>query len=177
MTLTHSRPLGVKPVSGGVDAITKASPLEGTAEALSATYHGPNVDWTYSETAEGRTGETPINGLDMDGEPGLIYAGPAGASAQVAFTNVDVKAAGTGASLPEATDQYTVGIFRNNELVKQCDEGWQAEFDSETVEFNGDGVVTNLQSGDVLRIGLLTHESSEDSLQLTVDEGGEINIV
>lgn len=175
MSLTKSQAFRVKPVTGLVEIGHPVTALEGAAEALALTMDGPDTDWTYSATAEGLTGEVAVNGKDMDGEPGLVYAGPVGGSVDVRFSNVDV--IGDPSALPEATDKVTLGVFRNNDLVGHADEGYVAELDTGTAEFNGECTVTNLQTGDVLRVGLIMGSGSEDGLDFLVEEGGEFVLV
>jgi hypothetical protein len=168
---TNARSLSVKPLRGELVIGQVALPLEGTAEAQPLAFLDDSEDWTYSATAEGNGGEVAVNGIDLDLEPGLVYAGPVGAHVDVVFSNIDVQA-DIGSVAPEAADQLTVGVFKNNHLVKAADEGWVAEFDTGTAEFNGSCVVGNLQTGDVVRLALMVHEGSEDSLVGHVSESG-----
>jgi hypothetical protein len=178
MTLTNSRPLRPTAVTGAFDDAPAASALEGTAEALDLLFDGnANGDWTYSATQEGRTGEVAGDtGADMDGEPGLRYDGPAGASVRVNVTDLDIGPSTSASGAPEAADEFTVGLFRNNDIIGHADEGWASEFDTATAEFNVSAVVDNLQPNDVLRVGLMAHEGNEDSVFLGVAHGGSFNI-
>jgi hypothetical protein len=130
-----------------------------------------NSDWTYSATAEGRTGEVAVDGVDMDLEPGLIYSGPVGGAVRVAWDNVDVSA---GDIAPEATDRISCALYLNNTLVAGSDEGSVNELDTVTAEFSGSVVLNNLQTNDVLRIGL--QGSGEETVDLNVSQGGHLTI-
>ena len=86
--------IGCIPVTADFDEATAAETAEGTfgtdnlGEALaigslvpadgSVTSTEGAPAFEYSATAEGRTGEVAVDGIDLDGEPGLIYQGPAG---------------------------------------------------------------------------------------------------
>jgi hypothetical protein len=174
MTLTNSQALKVQPLRGQLDVGLRAAALEGTAVALEGRYDGPATHWTDSDDAEGLTGAVAVAGVDMDLESGLVYAGPVGAHLNIAFTNVDVRGSLGGA--PEAADTLNIGVYRNNDLVGSSDEGFVAEFDTATAEFNGTVEVDNMQTGDVIRFALMTGEGSEDSLLVDLVEGGEILI-
>jgi hypothetical protein len=130
-----------------------------------------NSDWTYSATAEGRTGEVAVDGVDMDGEAGLIYSGPVGGAVRVAWDNVDVSA---GDIAPEATDKINCALYLNNTLVAGSDEGSVSELDTVTAEFSGSVVLNNLQTNDVLRIGL--QGSGEETVDLNISQGGHLSI-
>jgi hypothetical protein len=124
------------------------------AESLALTEGYSELgDWTYSATAEGRTGEVAVSGIDLDGEPGLIYSGPAGGAVRVTCRDLDVA---EGTIAPEAADSVVAALFLNNDIVAFADEGYTAELDTEAaVEFNFDTYVGGLQVGDVLRLGLV----------------------
>ena len=172
MSLSNHQTFEAQPAIVSIPVGETAAPLEGTAVALALNPDSINTQWTYSATAEGLTGEVAVNGIDMDGQPGLIYSGPVGGQVRVSFTNIDV--AGSKALLPGAADAFTIAVFKNNSLVGKSDEGFAAEFDTATVEYNGSTIVGNMQTGDVLRFGLITEAASEDGQVLTVVGGGEI---
>jgi hypothetical protein len=175
MTLTNSVKLEAVDFSADFSEATAAAVVAETAEALALEGAAPaiNGDWTYSGTAEGRTGETPVNGIDLDGEPGVIYSGPAGNAVRVKVTGVDVD---HGLIAPEAADTAAVVLFKNNDIVAYADEGYAAELDAEpAIEFNLETYVGGLQSGDVLRVGIVG--GGEETLDLDVAVGGTVNIV
>ena len=155
-------------VTGWFQPTNEIDALEGTAEALAFNVEGPSSDWTYSATAEGLTGEVAVNGIDMDLEPGLIYAGPIGASAAFQI-ELDLKA---GQVAPEAADDVTLGVFRNNDLIAHAPEGFVSELDTETAEFTLQGTVDNLQTGDVLRVGVIAHAGNEDAVEYATSGHG-----
>lgn len=174
MTLTNSRRFQPVPVAGTFPNKAHIEGGDDTAVALSMYFKGPNADWSYSETAEGLTGETAVSGIDLDESPGLIYAGRAGAGVTVSFKDLDIQ--GSLFNTPEATDEITVVILKNNTLVGYADEGLVSEFDTATVEFNGAAYLDNMQAGDVIRIALKSQEGNEASLDFDVVENGVINI-
>lgn len=145
---------------------------EGGAISIPLTLSGVNTQWTQSAAAEGLTGEVAVSEVDMDDGPGLIYAGPVGGHVHIDWKNIDFKAQ-VGLT-PEAADELTLAVFKNNEVVGHSDEGIAVEFDTATVEFNGTCAVGNLQTGDVLRFGFVTCESTEDALVINLAEGGEV---
>ena len=181
MTLTSSKKLVPNPTDGdfsevaaaetpggefGTDNVAVALPLEGVTTT-------PGADWTYSATAEGGTGETPVNGIDLDGQPGMIYSGPAGAAIRVEFKGLDVS---EGTIAPEASDSVVAAIFKNNAIVAFAEEGFTNEIDTGTpVEFNGQAYVGGLQNGDVIRIGLVG--GSEETADWDVAVGGSFVLV
>ena len=180
MTLTHSTGLGVSEYSILTAEATAAETAEGTqgtanlAESLGLTEaYVETGHWVYSATAEGRTGETAVLGIDLDGEPGLIYNGPAGGAVSVTIKDVDVL---EGTIAPEATDSVVMALMLNNDVVAYADEGYTAEIDTATaVEFNLSTYVGNLQPLDVLRVVLIG--GGEEVADWDVDAIGEIVIV
>lgn len=173
MTLTNSLRLQPHPVYGSVEGNFSNGLNEGLAEALPLVDLSPgnNQDWTYSATAESLGGEVAgSQGYDVDEEPGLIYAGAAGGAVTVEVADLDL-APGWEGAVAEATDTWNVVIFRNNEMVGGSDEGATGEFDSETVEFNCESYVGNLQTGDVLRVCLVATEGNEDDVAVKVTSG------
>jgi hypothetical protein len=159
------------------EAVAAETTAEG-AEALAITDSSSiagneSGDWAYSATAEGRTGEVAVDGIDVDAEPGLIYTGPAGGAVRVAVKNLDVS---EGTIAPEAGDSVVAAVLLNNTVVAYADEGFTAELDTETaVEFNMDTYVGGLQSGDVIRVALIG--GAEETADWDVAEGGTIDIV
>jgi hypothetical protein len=172
MSLSNHQSIEAQPVSLFVPAGPVAAALEGTAVALPLASNGASTQWTYSDTAEGLTGAVAANGFNMDGQPGLIYSGPVGGQVRISITNLDLA---TSLSLvAEADDGFAVGVFKNNDLVGKADEGFAVEFDTATVEYNCATIVGNMQTGDVLRVAVITEAASEDGLLLRVVNGGEI---
>jgi hypothetical protein len=170
MTLTHS--VGLKVVDSQSDFSENAE-FDLVAEAaLSAGLEGTTPvlgHLTYSATAEGRTGEVPVAGNDLDGGPGLIYSGPAGGAVTVEVVGLDVTTGAIGG--PEATDAVTAAVFVNNDIVAVADEGFVAELDSVTAEFNMATYVGNLQPLDVIRVGVFNN--TEESVSLDIALGGK----
>lgn len=142
-------------------------PMEGNLPTLSG-------DWSYSATAEGRTGETAVNGVDLDLAPGIIYAGPSGASVRVQIKDFDID---EGTINGGATDTVTLALYVNNDQVATADEGFVTELEVEAVlEFNLDTYVGPLQELDVLRVAYF--QGSENAeLDLEVLNTGSLNIV
>ena len=147
---------------------------EGNAKALPWTdvaAGGHNADWTYSTAAEsngdeaGTAGEAAITDVveDLDLDPGMIYVGTSGRSVHIDVSNLDI--GGSIHAIPEATDEFTVGVFINNKLIKTADEGFVAEADIAT-EFNVTGAYhANIQNLDVVRVALISQEGgAEDSI-------------
>lgn len=173
MSLTKNVRFVLSPV------VTSASPTMTvepgtTSEAIELMgFDSGNADWTYSSTAEGRTGEEAINGFDMDDDPGLIYTGPNGASVNIRVTDLDLSA---GLTTPAAGDTYTVAVFKNNELVAHADEGMFAELDTLTVEYNLEGTVTNLVQNDVIRVAVVATPGSTAASELKVAPNSVIHI-
>lgn len=174
MTLTNSRSFKSTPYSIAVAEAAAAEVAEGVfgtdnvAEALALTEgYDETGDWVYSATAEGRTGEVAVNGIDLDGEPGLIYSGPAGGAVGVTIEEVDIA---EGTIAPEATDSVTLALTLNNDIVAYADEGYVSELDTETAaEMNLSTYVGNLQPGDVLRVALIG--GGEETMDVDVAPG------
>jgi hypothetical protein len=178
MTLTNSTKLRSVTINGDFAEATASAVVAEGAEALALTTSeaiagNESGDWLYSGTAEGRTGEVAVDGIDLDGEPGLIYTGQPGNYVRVKVANLDVD---HGLIAPEATDQLTAAVFVNNTIHGFADEGFAVELDAEpAIEFNFDTIVGPLQSGDVIRVGLVG--GGEETLDLDVAEGGSIDVV
>jgi hypothetical protein len=160
MSLTGNRTLHQSQYLISVTEAAAAEVAEGvygtanTGEALALTEgYAEMGDWIYSANAEGRTGEVAVNGLDFDGEPGLIYSGPPGGAVGITVEEVDIA---EGTIAPEATDSVTLAVMLNNTVVAFADEGFVSELDTETAaEMNCSTYVGGLQTGDVIRIALI----------------------
>ena len=177
MTLTNSTKLRSVTVNGDFAEDASAAVVAEGGEALALTDSSSiagaeSGDWTYSATAEGATGEVAVDGVDVDAEPGMIYTGPAGNAVRVKVANLDVA---SGLIAPEAADTVTAAVLKNNDVVAFADEGFVAELDAVTAEFNIDTYVGGLKSGDVIRVALIG--GGEETLDLDVAEGGTIDIV
>lgn len=175
MTLTGNTRLRTAEFQADFSEAAAAETAAELAEALALEGATPavNGDWTYSATAEGRTGETAVNSIDLDGEPGVIYSGPTGGAVRVHVNGLDVS---EGTIAPEATDSVAAALFVNNTIVDFFDEGFVSEVDTETaVEFNIDTYVGGLIEGDVIRVGLVG--GGEETADWDVALGGELNIV
>lgn len=138
-------------------------------------------DWTYSATAEGRTGEVAVitNGVsnDFDGAPGFIYSGPTpGAAVRFAIKDLNVTAnAITG---PTEGETYAFALMKNNDVVAYTDEGYTDGADMSALEINLDTYVPGLITGDVLRLACLSLEGNADEeADITVAEAGAVIIV
>jgi hypothetical protein len=181
MTITNSTKL-----SGGLAyaiapaEAAAAETAEGTfgtnnlAESLALTEGFTELaDFTYSATAEGRTGEVADanSAIDVDAEPGLIFTGPSGSSFQMGFRNIDVS---EGTIAPEATDSVTAALLVNNEIVAFADEGYVSEIDTGiATEFNlENGTYVTLQESDVVRLCLVG--GGEEVADWDVDTAGSV---
>ena len=176
MTLTTTRRLRPSGVIGYVTLGTAIDVLENTAEAQPLTFDISSADWTYSAAAEGRTGEVAVRGVDMDGEPGLIYAGQNLSAVHIQLKDCDLLASEVSLLAPEATDGFNVGLYVNNDLIAGSDEGATIEMDTATVEFNASGYVGNLIAGDVLRVAVIASSGNEDGVKLKLN-GGSVLII
>jgi hypothetical protein len=170
MTTNHKR---LRPSSLHAGLVPSRSTSPGaTAEAIPFNGLDWALDWTYSETAEGLDGEvaSPVGSFDMDGEAGLIYDGVPGGSINVRAA-VDVSA---GNLTPEATDSVILAIFKNNDPIGQADEGFVAELDTGTAEFNV-SAYTTLKTGDVLRVALVGATANETDVDYALSEDGQVS--
>lgn len=148
MSLTNSTKFNVMQLSGTVPEVALSEPGAILAEAIPVTLTNiaNSVDYTYSATAEdnGTAG-------DLDGQPGVIYAGPSGMAVRVAVQGVDTLEHAITA--PEATDTAALTVWKNSVIVAHGDEGYN-EHDAEiAVENNVDTIVAELNEGDVIRVG------------------------
>ena len=139
MTLTGNVKLRSVSINGDFEAGTEHSVVAEGGEAYAMTTSdevagNETGDWTYSATAEGRTGEIAVNGIDVDDQPGMIYSGPAGGAFRVKVTNFDVV---DGDIAVEAADTAVMAILLNNTVVAFADEGFVAELDI-SAEYNVD---------------------------------------
>lgn len=180
MTLTNSTKLQSGEYQSDFSEAAAAETVAEAAEALALEGSTPAVsgDWAYSATAEGRTGEVAVTGpgsvsIDVDGEPGIIYTGPAGGAVRVQMKGLDIL---EGTIAPEAADSYAVALLVNNTIVDFSDEGVTAVGTGETVvEHNVDTYVGNLQNLDVIRVAVVG--LGEETVDLDVAVGGSLNIV
>lgn len=167
--LVASQGLDPQDFTGDFPEATAAEVGNDVAEALAITVTTANTaDWTYSGTAEdnGTAGS-------LDGQPGVIYNGPAGQTVgvRVRFSNLDV--AEGAITVPEAGDRFYAGVWVNSTLVAISDEGVFTELDTETaVECNLDTVI-EVKGGDVVRIGVAGSAGTETS-DLDIAEGGAV---
>lgn len=153
-------------------SFTEAAAAEVSAaeenESLALTADGAeSVNWTYSATAEdnGTAG-------DLDGEPGVIYRGEGTQAVRVSIRDLDLA---EGTSPPEATDEVTIGVYKNSTLVAYADEGFVSELDTETAaEMNVDTVVDAVGENDVIRVGLIGDNG--ETIDIDVAAGGVVTI-
>ncbi len=154
-------------------AVAEAATVEigaSAASSLALTEAYSEVgDWTYSATAESRTGEvTGGSGFDFDGTPGLIYTGPTGAAVRCATVAGVLIDEGTGLGLgAELTDKVALALAVNNEWVTLSDEGYEAH-SSSTQNFD---TYVPLTEGDVLRVVLTTPSGNEADADYDVSPG------
>jgi len=175
MTLTNNTRLQTAEFQADFSEAAAAETAAELGESLALEGATPavNGDWAYSATAEGRTGEVAVNSIDLDGEPGVIYSGPAGGAVRVKVANLDIL---EGTIAPEAADSVTAALFLNNDVVAFFDEGFVSEIDTEIAsEMNVDTYVGGLLSGDVIRVGLIG--GGEETADWDVALGGTLNII
>ncbi len=175
MTLTGNTRLRTVSVNGQATEVADVDIVAEGGEALpfidSATAAGfESGDWLYSATAEGRTGEVAVNGIDLDDEPGFMYTGPVGNAVRVKVKGLDIVEAG----IADAADSQTMAIMLNNTVIAYADEGFVAELDI-LAEFNADTYVGGLQNLDVIRVAIIG--GTEETDELDLDEAGSIDIV
>lgn len=173
-----AKSLKVSPVQG--DFLESAA-LETAAEVAVAvtmilTDELNGTEWTFSEAAEdnGTAGA-------LDGQDGIIYNGPSGASARLHITDLDIS---EGTIAPEATDEVAVAVYVNSTLYDICETedarvlagtGFVSEIDTGiAVEFNYDATIQNLQEGDVVRVALLS--GNEETTDWDVAAGGNLTL-
>jgi hypothetical protein len=145
---TKHTKFSVKELSGTVPevALVEAGAILAESIPVTMTNVANSIDFSYSATAEdnGTAGA-------LDGQPGVIYAGPSGMAVRVAIANVDtIEHASTP---PEATDTAALTLWRNSEAVGYGDEGFNAHVSEIAVENSLDTIVAGLNEGDVLRVG------------------------
>lgn len=180
MSLTNSTRLESIDTSAEVSGATVVLNAETGVSLAAETPIPAEGDWTYSATAEGRTGEVAVitNGVsnDFDDAAGFIYSGNNGGAARVKISNLDLTAnAITG---PTEGETYAVALMKNNDVVAFTDEGYQDGADLAATEQNLDTYVGGLISGDVLRVAILSKEGNADiEADIDVAEGGAILIV
>lgn len=171
MSLTDNVKLRAVSINGDFEAVADVDLVAETPEAVPLT---PSVgiaanesgDWAYSATAEdnGTAGT-------LDGQPGIIYTGPAGNAVRVKVTGLDVDEESI---IADPADSATAAVYVNSSLVAYADEGFVSELDI-TAEFNLDTYVGGLQSGDVIRVAVVG--GGEETFEAGVAEGGTIDIV
>ncbi len=149
----------------GTDNLQESLVLtEGSTQAESG-------DWIYSATAEGRTGEVAVLGLDADDEPGLIYSGQAGASCSV---RVEGAIMGEGTIAGDAGDSATIVILLNNTVVGAAEEGFVDLGVAATYDMNVTvAYVSNLQPLDVIRVVCLNDGEEAQDAEVA---GGDLRI-
>jgi hypothetical protein len=173
MTLTNNQRLRSVSINGDFEAVVDVDLATTVPEAIPMTLSIDTAtfetsDWTLSEAAEDRG----VAGA-LDGQDGIIYSGPAGGAVRVKVTNLDVDEESI---IANAADACTAAIYLNSEVVAYADEGFVAELDI-TAEFNMDTYIGGLQTGDVIRVGIVAASGSEAAWEAGVAEGGTIDIV
>jgi hypothetical protein len=173
--------LTVQPLQGDFEAAAAAETVAETPVALAVTVTDATnpVEWAYSATAEDNIfnlteAELVPSAHPLDGQPGITFQGPAGATRKVhvKVNNLDISEGSI--SLPVEGDDIVAALFVNSDLRVFAPEGFTQDLDVETpVEFNLDAVV-DVRAGDVLRVGLLSR--SENTVDWNVAEGGEFTI-
>lgn len=173
MSLTNNTKLRSVSLNGDFEAVADVALATGVPEALPLTLSVDTAafesgDWALSEAAEdnGTAGA-------LDGQDGIIYTGPAGGAVRVKVVGLVVDEESI---IANAADSATAAIFVNSDVVAYADEGFVAELDI-SATFNMDTYVGNLQSGDVIRVGILSASGSEADWEAGVTEGGSIDIV
>lgn len=171
MSLTNNTRLRSVSVNGDFPAVADVDLVAETPEAQGLTLSVDTAafesgDWTYSGTAEDRG-----TAGALDGQPGLIYNGPAGGAVRLKVTNFDVDEESI---IADATDTATMAIYVNSSLVAYADEGFVGELDI-TAEFNVDTYIGNLQPLDVIRVAIVG--GTEETWEAGLAEGGTIDIV
>ena len=125
------------------------------------------LEFTFSENAE----DGGIVGAH-DLADGLIYEGP-----QEVYRNFAIEVTGLDVSegaivLPEESDEVTLVLYVNSDIVAFADEGFTRDVDTGTaVEFNLEAVVS-LTDTDVIRFGLIS-PAGDETVDWDVAEGGE----
>jgi hypothetical protein len=153
------------PIYGETDEVALVEPGANLVEstALTLSVDAESADWTYSATAEdnGTAG-------NLDGQPGVVYNGPNGGYAQVRVTNYDTLEHAITA--PEATDTAALALFKNSEVVDYGDEGFNAHASEIAVENNVNTYVGPLNTGDVVRVGVVFTGEVDADLDLAPGE-------
>jgi hypothetical protein len=121
MPLTNNTKFSVEPVLGETDEDADVSLILGVAEATAVTVPTEQTEFVYGATAE----DNGIAGI-LDGQPGLVYAGPNGGYARVKISNHDVLEHAI-IAVPEATDTVALAIYKNSEVAAYGDEGFVAQ--------------------------------------------------
>lgn len=165
MSLTNSKKLSGWSIAAEVPEAALVEPGVNEAESVPLTstdYDDYTAQFTYSATAE----DNGTAGI-LDGQPGLIYNGEAGA-VSVSVRNFDTLEHAI--TLPEATDKAALAIYKNSDVVAFADEGYSTHAAEIAVEGNVDTYVS-LVEGDVLRVGVaFTGEEADADLDLAPGE-------
>jgi hypothetical protein len=148
MTLTTVQRFAIEPVLGETDEDADVSLITGIAEATALTIPTEQTEFVYSAIAE----DNGTAGI-LDGQPGLVYAGPQGGYARVKVKNHDVVEHAI-IAVPEATDTVALALYKNSELAAYGDEGFVTQNEI-AIEMNVDAVVGPLNVGDVVRVALV----------------------
>lgn len=165
----------VFPISGdfelgnNIETSNNTTPVALAVTLANAAKNSP--DWLYSAAAEDRG----IAGV-LDGQPGIIYSGPAGTTGYLRthFHNVDVEYADEGLADPDNEDTVSLDIFVNSVSVLTSAEGQTAlANEAAEVEFNVEAGTLALVEGDVVRFALVPVVANEASIDWDVEEGGE----
>ncbi len=148
MLTNNQRFAPIEPVLGETDEDADVNLLLGVAEATALTIPTEQTDMAYSATAE----DNGIAGI-LDGQPGLVYAGPNGGYARIKIRNHDVVEHAI-ISVPEATDTVAMAVYKNSDVFDFADEGFVTQNEI-AIEMNIDVVVGPLQTNDVVRVALV----------------------
>jgi hypothetical protein len=137
-------------------------------EALALTIAAEDANWEYSATAEdnGTAGA-------LDTEPGVVYKGDATQPVLVRIEGLDISA---GTIAPEATDEATIAVYKNSELVAYADEGMVNELDAVTHEMNLSTIVDSVSTGDVIRVVLEAGDATTEAIDVDVDVTGNVTV-
>jgi hypothetical protein len=148
MTITSNKKFAIEPVLGETDEDADVNLLLGVAEATALTVPTEQTEFVYSATAE----DNGTAGI-LDGQPGLVYAGPNGGYARVKVQGHDVVEHAI-ISVPEAGDTVALAIYKNSDVADYGDEGFVTQNEI-AIEMNVDTVVGPLQTNDVIRVALV----------------------
>ncbi len=127
-------------------------------------------DWIYSATAEGRTGEVAVGGLDLDEQQGVIYSGRDGMSCYVA---IEGSIMGEGTIAGDAGDSATLAILLNNTPIGFADEGYVDLGVAATYDMNVYAHIPRLTKLDVIRVAVINDGTEAQDAELA---GGDLRI-